>query len=144
MKTLNKLFVALILGFGLVAVRQASAANYAIAPKDTYCVSFTNAISTVAIGPGALYEVTLSTGASGEYVVPIDTATTVGSTLLSMHNNANPGALTGPLFYGSTTANTQIRFDPPIHFFSGLISADSTGAGSACYTYEVGRGLSGN
>lgn len=141
MKTFNKLFVGLLLVFGLIAVKSASATGVAVSPKDTQCFAYSTAVSTVAIGPGVLYEVTLSSGAASEYVLTLDSASAVGFTATTAA--ANPGSITGRLLYASTTANTQIRFDPPLAFFNGFMVVDSSTAGSACYTYEVGRGISG-
>lgn len=156
MKNLKKLFsgILLVMGFSMVA----HAGSLPRSPKEVFVSSYTtgaipvtpaistNAVAGAAFMPGAVYEVVLSSGASGEYELLIDTANCIGVTAVM-----NASSLTAPanflaarLLYGSTTANTDIKFDPPLIFENGLCVIDSAVTGQAQITYELGRGLSGN
>lgn len=141
---------------GVVLARSSHAAAYAVSPKDTFVTPYSTTISTWIAGPGAVYEVTLATGASGEYIVLYDTSSTSGITIGTASGGGStnvvglagfipPGpALSGRIYFSSTTQNTQIKYDPPLQFFNGLAVGDSANTGSATITYEVGRGLSGD
>jgi hypothetical protein len=123
-------------------VRPSHAVGIAVAPKADYILNFTATASTITVSPGAIYEVTMTTGASGEFIAFYDTVTTSGGTAITTGQD-NGHNLKIKLFYGSTTANTQWRFDPPLLFTNGMQLIDSTGAGAATVSYEEGRGLSG-
>lgn len=156
MKNFNKLFGGLFLAVGLLAIGKPSmAAGYAVAPKETFVNVFSttistvtpaissNAVATAAFQPGAVYEVIQSSGAASQYFQMYDSTSTIGLTCGQTTNLV--GSLLGPRFiYGSTTANTVTRLDPPLVFHNGLIVCDSAATGITSITYELGRGLSGN
>jgi hypothetical protein len=156
---MKKLIGLSFLAVGLLVIgSQSSYAAIPRTPKEVYVSAYTtgallvspavstNAVAAAAFSPGAVYEVNLSSGASGEYELMVDTANCTGITATMAAS-----ALTSPsnflgvrLFYASTTANTDIKFDPPLVFEHGLCIVDSAVTGSAAITYELGRGLSGN
>jgi hypothetical protein len=150
---MNRLIFGLLLGFGVVGLlnRTVYAVNPVVAPKDAYVLSYTTTVSTVtpnvstnsvanaAYMPGVVYQVFMSSGATSEYVMLYDTNTTSGITC-----GATTNALTARIFFSSTSANTITRFDPPLHFFNGLVACDSAATGQSGITYEFGRGLSGD
>jgi hypothetical protein len=162
MKNLNKLFSGLLLMLGALCVSSpAHAVWYKGTPKEVFVSSFTTgptqitpSVSTTTLAnnpnaafmPGALYQVTLSSGAASEFIIIVDTTNCVGITV-----NQAPGqtpvtgysSITPRLIYGSTTANTVFTFDPPIRFDQGLCIVDSAQTGQAAVTYELGRGIGG-
>jgi hypothetical protein len=153
-KNLNKLIVGLFFGVGvLVMAKLSTAASVAIAPKENYVLSqttavtlvtpavSTNAVTNASYMPGAVYEVDLASGAASEFIVMYDSANTTGITCGAGGNVSSQ--IGARLFYGSTTANTLTRLDPPLVFHNGLVVCDSAVTGQAAITYELGRGLSG-
>jgi hypothetical protein len=156
MKNFNRVFVGLLLAFGLMAVVSMShAAGIAISPKQTFELSYTTTVSTVtpvpsstsaaAYSPGAVYEVIQSTGASGEYFEMYDSSvtTSINCGQITSQLPAGQTMLSARLIFSSTTANTITRFDPPLAFMNGLVVCDSAVTGQTSVTYELGRGLSG-
>lgn len=106
----------------------------------------TNSVGAAAYNSGAVYQVILSTGASGEFEVMFDTNTCMGitSSMFGSTSTVNANSQLGPrLVYSSTTQNTVITFDPPVRFDNGLCIIDSASTGQASVTYELGRGISG-
>ncbi len=159
MKNMNKLFVGLLLAFGLLAVR-AEASVGERSPQTAISFGYTSAISSVTAftvtesttvspfimrKPGAVYQMVLSTAASGEYCILYDTTTATGLTTPAASVGAsNYTAQLGPrIFFGSTSQNTVLTFDPPIIFFNGLMVGCSTTSAGGSITYSLGRGLSG-
>jgi len=157
---MKKLLSLTLMAFGLLlmASHRAEAVWYRGAPKEVFVSSYTtggilvtpvmstNAVATAAFNPGAIYQVVLSTGASGEYELLVDTNTCSGITAILAVGNlpAQTYGMLGPrLFYSSTTAGTTYTFDPPIRFDQGLCIIDSAATGQASITYELGRGVSG-
>ena|SRR5579872_2590672 len=159
MKNFNKLFSGLFLALGILCVSSpAHAVWYKGTPKEVFVSSATsnpilitpsistNTTANGAFMPGVVYQVILSSGASSEFVILVDSTNCTGITA-----GQNPGttptqgytSLTSHLLYGSTTANTTITFDPPLRFDQGLCFVDSAGTGQAAVTYELGRGVSG-
>jgi len=151
---MKKLLSLTLMAFGVLCLtHRAEASVVARAPKEVFVSSFTtgmvtitpaistNAPSTAAFMPGAIYQVVLGTGASSEFYQLYDSTfvpTTCGASL----GSTNP--LLGPkLLFGSTTANTTITFDPPLLFHNGLQGCDSAVTGQAAIVFELGRGLSG-
>lgn len=158
MKNLDKLVAGLLVAFvGLVMVSSSHASVVARAPKDVALLNYTTVISsvtpftvfqatsTVQDLPGAVYQITLSTGASGDYLVLFDTVP-FNANLFTANANTQIATyqLLPRIFYSSTTQNTVITFDPPVIFYHGLMAIQSAATGSAAITYEMGRGLSGN
>lgn len=155
MKNFNKLFGSLFLAFGVMGMASlCSASSGGVrSPKQMFEQQYTIAISSVTpftvlestsgiAKPGAVYQLILSTGTAGDYVVLFDTST---ATTLSIVGATPSVAQMGPrYFYGSTSANTVITFDPPLIFFNGLMVGSSSSTDSFGVTYELGRGLSGN
>ncbi len=156
---MKKLLSLTLMVFGLsVMASKVQAAVGVRAPKESFvATSYTTAISSVTPftvlestttspfvikKPGAVYQVTLGTGTAGAFALLFDTSTAVG---LNTANAATITAQLGPrLFFGSTSANTTITFDPPLIFYNGLMVANSAATESGIsITYEVGRGLSG-
>ena len=128
------------------------------APKEVYVTSQTvtavlvtpavssNTTANAQFMPGAVYQVTLSSGAASEYILMVDTTNCTGITATMAVGNSPTQTyqMIGPrLIYASTTANTTFTFDPPIRFDQGLCVIDSAATGGASITYELGRGLSG-
>lgn len=149
MKTLNRF----ILSAGLVMVFSswAMATNAARQAKSSFTTPFSlvpSSVTTFTVlestsgikKPGAVYQVTLSSGASSEFLVMFDSTTSVG---LSATVTTNPAApQLGPrLLFGSTTASTVYTFDPPLIFYNGLMVIDSAITGQGTITYEEGRGV---
>jgi hypothetical protein len=151
MKNFTKLFGGILLAFVMASVSQA--ASLPRTPKETFVTPFSVAGSSVSAStwtavdsrqfPGAVYQVVLSTGASGEYIVMFDSnvCTGLGPTTVP----TAPAQQVGPrLLFGSTSANSSTPFDPPLMFHNGLCVFDSAATGQASITWEPGRGLSGN
>lgn len=158
MKNMNKLFVGLLLVFGLMALASynSNAVTVARSPKHSYLYSYSVAItsvtpftvlqatSTLQAQPGAVYELNLSTGTAGDYIILFDSIPYSAASLANNGTANNNAYQLGPRFYfGSTTANTKITFDPPLEFYNGLMVIGSSNTEQASVTYEVGRGLSG-
>lgn len=161
MKTFNKVFGGLILGFGVMATislfSPVSASVVARAPKAVFVSSYTTGLvqitansSTSISGildylPGAVYQVILGSGAPNEYFMLYDSTGTVGITCGNTTNGANQLQLGPKWVYSSTiTVTTPFVLDPPFVFHNGLVACDSASTGQAAVTYETGRGLSGN
>lgn len=154
MKNFKQLFASLLLTFVLLGLSHRAEAGVVQSPKHMFTSGYTTQISSVTpftvyqstIGfaqPGAIYEIILSTGVAGDYVVLFDTIP-FNSSALTVTSGSNSSYQLGPkFFYGSTTANTVIRFDPPIIFYSGLMVSSSGSTESFGITYEEGRGISG-
>lgn len=100
-------------------------------------VSATQATTGVIIssGPAVLYSVIMGTGAVTDFVTIFDTNTTAALTSGSQ--------LTGNFrmraYPTSATANTQITFDPPLQFKTGIYVIPGTALGTAVFTWEPGR-----
>jgi len=155
MKNFNRLFSGLLLAFGLMTCLSLNSKASVVArmPKEVFVSTYTTglvqitpAVSTPiannAFQPGAVYQVVLSSGASGEYYQLYDSTGSVGITCAS-GGGPNQLFLGTHLFFSSTSANTVFTFDPPIIFHNGLTGCDSASTGQAAITYELGRGLSG-
>lgn len=157
MKNMNKLFCGLLLAFGvLLATREVKASVGVRAPKQMYELNYTTAISSVTAftvlestsgiqKAGAVYQLILSTGASGDYVILFDTSTATGLVLGPPSGGATQApSQIGPRYYfSSTSANTTIVFDPPLQFYNGLMMYESSATNAAGVSYELGRGLNG-
>jgi hypothetical protein len=160
MNNVTKWFGGFFLALGLLALSSpAQAVWYKGTPKDVFVSSYTTgplqitpAVSTAALAnnpnaaymPGALYQVTLSSGAASEFIELFDSTFTITNCALAAGTQiANQNLVTPRLLYGSTTANTVFTFDPPIRFDWGLWMCDSAQTGQAGITYELGRGISG-
>lgn len=156
---MKKLLSLALLAVGLFVVsRNAEAGSLPRTPKEVFVSTYTTgavfippAISTSATGnaaysPGAIYEVVLATGASAEFVLFVDTTSCVGVTAgMAPTALGNGATLALPrLYYGSTTAGTDYKFDPPVEFHNGLCAVGSAATGQFGVIYELGRGLSGN
>lgn len=149
MNKLIKLAFAAFLVIGLKGVSEAT--GIAVSPKEIKTFAYSTNVSSVTTFttlqstsgvtmPGAVYALYLSTGTAGDYVVLFDSTTAVGNTV----NATTITNQVGPRFYfGSTTATTIIRFDPPLLFFTGLMVGMSSAADEIGVEYETGRGLSG-
>lgn len=152
---MKKLLSFTLLAFGLLCANQAQASRGSVAPKEVFLspayslqitsvTPFTVLESTSGIKkPGAVYQVTCSTGVAGTFSVMFDTGTTTTTPGLSMNSNLAPQL--GPrLYYNSTSASTVYTFDPPLIFFNGLMIGNSAVTEAGCaVTYELGRGLTG-
>ena len=139
------LLFGLFVGSSLIHASVVYAANAAISPKASFPIAYTTTASTITASPSTLYEVTLGTGAAGEFVAFFDTVTAnngyngVGTAVTSGLTSAASGFKTR-VYYGSTTTVTQIRFDPPLIFFYGIQAVDSANTGVSLTTYEQGVG----
>jgi hypothetical protein len=156
MKKLNKLFSGLILAVGLLGMTRTAMAGTSVkSPKEVFVSTYTAglvlvtpAISTNTTAnaqqePGAIYQIIMSTGASGEYFELYDSSTTTGITCgLTTGNGANQLNLV-KLPFGSTSLAQSVSLDAPIVFHNGLVVCDSATTGQIMFTYELGRGLSG-
>jgi hypothetical protein len=153
MKNFNKLFVGLILTFGMVAVVQATVGVRA--PKASFTTPFSLSPSSVTAftvlestpavikKPGAVYQVIMGSGAASEFLVMFDSNSASGIT--STLTTPNATQLGPRLFYQvGGSSNTVITFDPPLIFDNGLMVIDSAITGQATISFELGRGLSGN
>lgn len=147
-----KKLIGLIFGLfvGIAWVNSSHAAGIGIVPMDAIVTPYSTVVSTYVAGPGAVYEVILSSGAASEYIQMFDSASVVG--LSATFNGASvlnsSGVVStvdlGPrMIYVSTGTNTIFRFDPPLQFFNGLAVVDSAVTGQASITYQIGRGLNG-
>ena len=156
MDILNKWIGGLLLGFVLLGVvSKAQAIAVVVAPKNTFEVSYTTTITTVTaissstslsqFNPGAVFQILLSTGASGDYFQMYDsTAATNVATCGAVAGLTGSATLLGPRFYFSSTSNNSVvRLDPPLEFFNGLVVCVSSTADQASFSYDLGRGLSG-
>lgn len=158
MKNFNKLFGGILLAFGLMGLVSVSqATSSVVSPKTSFELSYTTTITTVtaiastnaatnaAFNPGAVYQVILATGTSGDYFQMYDsTAATNVTTCGQVTALTGTATLLGPRFYfGSTSQNSSTKIDPPIVFLNGLVVCVSSTADQASVTYELGRGISG-
>lgn len=161
MKNFNKLFVGILVAFGLLVIGlNSSESSVGVrSPKAVYLYNYSTSISSITAftvlqatstsqnQPGAVYELNLSTGAAGDFFVLYDTIPVNAAALQTPGSAAattNLGYQLGPrFFYSSTSANTKITFDPPLVFEHGLMIVGSSTTESASVTYELGRGLSG-
>jgi len=152
MKYIKSIFAGLLMASAVIMFSHA--ASLPRSPKMTFVTPYSTAGSSVAIAavaassspvtlPGAIYQVTLSSGASSEYIVLVDTNTCTGVTLQGPYT-APTKYVVSKLLYSSTTANTNFAFDPPLMFDLGLCVFDSASTGQASITYELGRGINGN
>lgn len=146
-----------LLGVFLAAALQpksADAVTNARSPKSCVTVGYTTNLSSATsfnvwdstnsvTKPGAVYAVYLSTGASGDYIILLDTNTGTGYTTGAQGGKVPNGQI-ARLYHGSTSANTQITFDPPIPFNTGLLIGMSASTNQATVCYEQGRGLQGD
>ena len=156
MRTFNRWFMGSICVVVLMAMGSLSqAGSLPRAPKQTFETPFTSVQGSTVTGttstnsvtttfPGAVYEVTLSSGASSEFIVMFDSNACQGLTPSSTGLTAPAKQLGARIFFSSTSANTQVAFDPPLLFTQGLCVYDSATTGHAAITFEEGRGLSGN
>lgn len=137
---MRKTLVALsvILGSLLLFAGKSEAASMAQGAKPSFLLSYTTTVSTVTFGPAILYSVKLSTGASGEFVAIFDSATAVGLTSATATS-----VLKARCFFGSTTANTDCKFEPPLQLFNGVQAVDSAVTGQSEITFERGRSSQG-
>lgn len=141
---MNKYFFGLFAVVGILLAASVSQASVvARMPKTSYTSTFTTSAVFVSSGPAAIYQVIQSTGASGEYFMLCDSNTVTGITAVSNGNLGANSPCKVHLLFGSTTANTVTTFDPPIMFYNGIVIIDSANTGQATFTYEPGRGLSG-
>jgi hypothetical protein len=157
MKNFNKLIGSLLLGIGLVAfVGHDGIASVGVrSPKEGAEVAFTTAVSSITsftvlestsgiMKGGAIYQLILSTGVAGDFLLLFDTNSALGNASAGVGNNVQNADQLGPRYmYSSTTANTVITFDPPLLFENGLFAINSGATESAEIIYEVGRSLSG-
>lgn len=133
---LKQLFVVFGLVVGLSALAVAGGLTK---PRKTYVNGFSTTAALVHAGGGAVYQVTLSTGAALEYVVLVDSGSAVG-----VAGESTTKAITTRLTYSSATQNTVFTFDPPLLYTNGLVIDQSGATGSAMVTYESGRSIGGN
>lgn len=147
-KTMKKLLAVLsvmsglFLGSLLMHPNPAQAIGVAISPKATYVLTYTTTASTISATASTLYEVTLASGAASEYVAFFDTNTATGgggTAITALTNSAASGFKTR-VFFSTTTANTQVKFDPPLIFFYGIQVVDSAATGQSMITWEPGVG----
>lgn len=156
---MKKLLSISLLAFGILFMNQkVHAGSLPRSPKEVFVSSYTtgavsitpaistNAVSSAAYMPGAVYQVLLASGAASEFVLLVDTTNCAGITATMGSASLTPPAnFLGPkLLFSSTTANTDYKFDPPMIFENGLCVIDSAVTGQYSVTYELGRGLSGN
>ena len=139
---MKKLMMGSLFVFGLymgsILTPSASATGVGISPKATATLNYTTTASTISATISTLYEVTLATGASGEFVAFFDTNTAInGGTAVSSGSTTN---LKTRIYFSSTTQNTQVRFDPPLIFFYGIQVVDSASTGQSMITWEPGMG----
>ena len=136
---MNKLMGLFLLGalcFGLTqSVEAAGATRGAKASTNVYG---TQGIIGVSSGTAVLYSVVLGTGAAGDYAVLFDSASATGITATSF---SSPFKMR--IYFGSTTANTIVNFDPPLQFTNGIIVSLSTTTAPAAFVWERGRVVTG-
>ena len=142
-----KKLIGCLFGLFLISaiVRPAHAVNPVVSPKASYALTYTTTASTITATASTLYEVTLATGASAEYIAFFDTNTAngyngVGTAVTATTVSAASGFKTRLFYTQATTGNTQIRFDPPLIFYYGIQVIDSAATGQALITYEPGVG----
>ena len=151
MKTLNRWFGVLIGAFICMALGayRSEAGTSVRSPQKVFTSGYTTVVSSVTgfsvvdsttlVKPGAVYQLIMSTGTAGDYIVFFDTTNTTG-----LSNTSVTAAQMGPrIYFGSTTQSTVITFDPPMLFSNGLFVQMSTNTNQIGVLFEVGRGLSG-
>lgn len=125
-----------LLAFGLLVsvlgTKNVSAAGLPLPGKAAFALNYTTTASTITSTAGCLYQVVLSTGAASEYIALFDSASVTGLTAPSTTG------LKTRMVFGSTSANTVYRFDPPIMFFNGIIAIDSAATGQSAFSYDYG------
>lgn len=151
-------FTFAALAFFCIASKSSEAATYARSPKRVSTFGWSTAISSVtsisvaqSTGtldntiPGAVYALYLSTGASGDFVVLLDTNSGSGYGTAINPASALLTNQLGPRYYfGSTSAGTTVTFDPPLLFTNGLMVWLSNQTDQVGVEFETGRGISGN
>ena len=134
----NFKLLSIVLGL-LVGVSAFVLASGLTRPRKAALLSYTATGSLVHAGPGAVYQVTLSTGASTEFVILVDSGSATGVVA------AQTTKLIAPrIVYSSATQNTVVNFDPPLLYVNGLVVIGSAATGQAAVTYESGRAIGGN
>lgn len=130
---MNKLILGLF-GLFLMCAVNSEAASARGGAKGNFALNYTTTVSTVVSNsPVAVYQVILSSGASGDFVALFDVATVTSQTAQTTAN------LKTRCIYGSTSQNTFCTYDPPLQFNNGLIVAGSAAGNNALIVYERGR-----
>jgi len=134
---MNKLIGAFLLVAGMLFLSSSSeAAGAARGAKAYTAVNYTATVSTITIGPAALYAVLLSSGASPtEYLTVFDASSTVTPNTLTATNHT----FKLKVWYTSSSANTSYYLDPPLQFTNGIIVAPQAATGAATLIWERGR-----
>lgn len=132
MKKLIGLFL-LVASVGLLSGK-ADAASVGRSARGSIAVNYTTTVSTISTSGCSLYQVVLATGASAEYVALFD-ASAAGTKVFGTADSS----LKTRLYFGSTTANTTVTFDPPLYFKNGLMVGDSAATGASLYIFEPGK-----
>jgi hypothetical protein len=154
---MKKLISCALLALGVFCLTTRSeAASAARGAKEIKAVGYQTNVSSITtlsvlqstsgvLMPGVVYQVTTSTGASGDFCLMYDSNTGVGFAALGVATgSSNVASQLGPrLILGSTSASTVYTFDPPIIFYNGLMTQCSSAADGLAVTYEIGRNLGG-
>lgn len=129
-----------VLSFGLVLGMVAMAnAGGLTKPRKAYVHSYSTTAALVHAGPGAVYQIVMSTGAASEYIVLFDSGSATGIAVTDTSKMITPR-----IFYANTASNTVVGFDPPLLYINGLAIDASAATGQAAITYESGRAIGGN
>jgi hypothetical protein len=126
--TMKKIILAFVLGLFCMAKSEAAGAKTATA------VNYSVTVTSITVGPAALYAIVLSTPTTaGDYVVVWDSATGAGLatnvvTTQKLRVVASTTAVTFPV----------ITFDPPIKFRNGIMAALNAATNYATFIWESG------
>lgn len=134
----NLKLVSLVLGLMVGAVAMSHAGGLT-KPRKQAVVSYTTTGSLAHSGPGAVYQVVLSSGAASEYAILVDSNSATGVVATQTSKLIAPR-----IFYASTSSNTVVTFDPPLMYTNGLVIIGSAATGQIGVTYESGRSIGGN
>lgn len=124
-----------VLALFMLVCGKAHAGGLSQAATGGTTINYTTTVTTITQHPAYVYGVIMSTGASAEFIALCDSNVVTGITSAT----ATQGVLKARLFYGSTTANTVTKFEPPLKFQNGIIAAPSAVTGQAVILWAQGQ-----
>lgn len=128
----------IVVGLALFMTGSVFAASVVRGAKGVKVLTQSTAATPVHSGAVTVYSVILGTGAVTDYTVLLDSANATGA--IVGHQVVSTG-FRGRFYPSSTSANTNITFDPPLLFKNGLTIINATALGTVGVTYEPGKGL---
>jgi hypothetical protein len=107
--------------------------------KGHKVITQSTAATPIHTGAVVVYSVILGTGAVTDYVVLLDSANATAAVVA----NQSDASYKGRFYAASTSANTNITFDPPLQLKNGLTAINSTAVMTSGISYEPGKVVQG-